>query len=540
MRKLLRTSGSMSSHHAILWLAGIYTLVFNGPFVVDAYRASLETPNTSVVMLIAIPLVVFALLHLVFSLALWPVIGKPLLWLVSCVSVFVVFAQVSFGVVFDDDMIRNIFETDISEAKSYLAFWPVLVTVTGCALVTVMATKLRINYRKPATEVLRRLGQNAVVFTVMAVTLYSCYAEFAATFRNNRYLKRELVPFEWVDSTLDYWAERLFPEDRSLLAIDEHPHLRDFPDVKKQHVTVVIVGETARSDHFQYNGYPRTTNRYTQPWQPVYFPDVVSCGTATAISVPCMFSDLDREHFDVKQARHRENALDVAQRSGAEVVWIDNNSSCKGVCERVPHRRISTDSANLLCDGDYCFDAVLLAELEQELANDRVPSKIIALHEIGSHGPTYYRRYPESFGEFVPDCPRSDIQNCEQDALVNTYDNTLLYSDYVHAEIIGLVDSQRERFHATVIYISDHGESLGDGGVYLHGLPYAFAPDEQTHVPLWIWSNSPKPDWRECLRRSHAEEEITQAYIFSTLLASAGVESSTRDVSRDLIGECLD
>ncbi len=531
---VLRSKFSLSSQHFLLLVSAVYTFGFNFPFLSHAYQGAFATPNTSLTFVLALPALLFALQYLFFSLLLWPRVHKVFLIIVTLLSLGVLYGLVAFGVVFDKSMLRNVIETDVAEASSYLS-WPLFMALgVGGTCVTALIWRTEVVFAPPLSEVSRRLLTSLVLLVLGGGLTWLDYEEFAATGRNNSKLKDELIPFEWVSAFGSVAKTRWFSAPKVYQVIDDHPVLRSFD---RPRVTVVIVGETARADHFEYNGYARETNPFTMPYGPVYFADVESCATATAESVPCMFSDWGRREFNVVDARYRENALDIAALAGAEVVWIDNNSSCKGVCDRQPHRRISVDASHPLCDGQYCFDAVLLPEIRSEIESRTAQSKLIVVHEIGSHGPTYYRRYPESMRHFTPDCQRSDIQNCSHEALLNTYDNTIRYSDFVNAEILRLAMEFSVELDINVMYVSDHGESLGESGVYLHGLPYVVAPDEQTHVPLWIWRNQ-SDDWRECIRLDNSQGPPSHDVVFHTLLDLVGVDSIVRNDKLDVIRDC--
>ena len=527
---------SLTSTQFTFIVAAIFLAVFNTPFLKAAYQAAVKTDNTSLLFIVALPCLLFALLHLLVSLWVWPFVAKPISALLFITSCFVIYAQVTYGVLFDYGMVQNIFETDISEATSYLS-WSAAFIVTGLVLIsTVWLVKVKINYRPMLREVLIKCVTNALLLGLAGALTLSCYAEFAATARNNPELKRQLIPFEWVDNTYDYWLDQLTYDAESFVTIDAQPTLLAHADDLAR-LTIVIVGETARADHFAYNGYKRDTNRHTQRFEPLYFKDMISCGTATAVSVPCIFSDLSRKEFSTNKARHRQNILDLAQDAGVEVTWIDNNSSCKGMCLRQAYERIGPNSDPEECDGDYCFDSVLVTRLQAHLKELGERDSFIVLHEIGSHGPTYFRRYPNEHREFMPDCPRSDIQNCDHSALINTYDNTILYSDFINSKVIELA-SQFARRAVTVLYVSDHGESLGESGVYLHGLPYSFAPAEQTHVPMWLWTNHHQDELRACLARYQVPEASSHDNIFYTLMQLLGIHTVVKKPTLNMLQGC--
>ncbi|MDG1750627.1 MAG: sulfatase-like hydrolase/transferase, partial [Thalassotalea sp.] len=312
-------------------------------------------------------------------------------------------------------------------------------------------------------------------------------------------------------------------------------------DNQIKRVTVMVLGETARAQSFSLNGYEKPTNQFTQQQNVVSFSNVSSCGTATAVSVPCMFSRLNKNDYDKRIATSQQNVVDLIHLAGADVLWISNNNgSCKGVCTRVKSQKIPTEKSHPLCDGEYCYDEALLEPLQEKLEHLTHENTLIVLHMIGSHGPTYFKRYPESKGIFTPDCRRSDIQNCTQEQLVNTYDNTIAYTDLVLSKVISKLRhiSEEQNIETSLLYISDHGESLGESGVYLHGLPYAFAPKEQTHVPMIYWAAPMQSDFNlACLSQS---ENLTISHdnIFDTLLSMMSVKTKAYRIDNDAFMHC--
>jgi lipid A ethanolaminephosphotransferase len=255
-----------------------------------------------------------------------------------------------------------------------------------------------------------------------------------------------------------------------------------------------------------------------------------------------MFSFMGRANYDENRATNQDNVLDVIQRSGINTQWIDNDGGCKGVCGHVPTISISTKTDSPLCDGEYCFDEILLPELEKALAKANGKDTMVVLHLIGSHGPTYYRRYPASHRKFTPDCQRSDIQNCTREELVNTYDNTIAYTDYMLSRIVNVLKVHTDQYNTNMLYMSDHGESLGENGLYLHGTPYAIAPKEQTHVPalLWLSDNYVRENRIDttCLRKNAESEQISQDYLSHSLLGLTNVTASVYKPELDFLSGC--
>jgi lipid A ethanolaminephosphotransferase len=254
----------------------------------------------------------------------------------------------------------------------------------------------------------------------------------------------------------------------------------------ERELIIVVVGETARADHFSLNGYRRETNpRLSRENYLVSFRQVSSCGTDTAISVPCLFAFDGRADFDVASARHTENVLDVLAKAGVNILWRDNNSDSKGVAERVRHENFRLPESNPVCDTE-CRDVGMLSGL-QEYIDSQQGDILIVLHQMGSHGPAYFKRYPPEFEKYKPACHTLELSECTQEEIINAYDDTLLYTDYFLSRVIELLKANTPQFETAMFYISDHGESLGENGLYLHGMPYLFAPEAQTHVPVIAW-----------------------------------------------------
>jgi lipid A ethanolaminephosphotransferase len=198
-----------------------------------------------------------------------------------------------------------------------------------------------------------------------------------------------------------------------------------------------------------------------------------------------MFSPFGRERYSDRKAKSHESLLDVVQRAGVSVLWRDNNSGCKSTCDRVPREAGTQLHHAAFCEGEDCFDEVLLEGLPAWIA--ALPGDgLLVLHQQGSHGPAYHKRSPDAFRSSCPSAPAPRSRTA-RDEIVNAYDNTILYTDFVLSRLIRLLESVTDRFDVVMVYVSDHGESLGERGLYLHGLPWLLAPPEQTHVPMLMW-----------------------------------------------------
>jgi lipid A ethanolaminephosphotransferase len=313
------------------------------------------------------------------------------------------------------------------------------------------------------------------------------------------------------------------------------------PAQNKRALVVLVMGETARADRFSLNGYERDTNRYTRLRDVVNFPRVVSCGTSTAESVPCIFSGLGQAGFSHAAAAGRESLFGALQRLGVETFWRDNSTGCKDVCDEQHFEERANWTDAEYCDATGCFDELLLKGFDELLA-DSSRDHLIVLHQRGSHGPAYHTDVPQWAKAFFPECDLANLRNCDRASINNSYDNTILYTDYFLSRVIDELEKRRGEYATAMLYISDHGESLGENGLYLHGLPYAMAPREQIEVPMLWWASADFYADRarvdpQCLRRS-ARRDTSHDAIFHTLLPLFGVESPLYDERLDLLAGC--
>lgn len=481
-----------------------------------------------------------AVLALVLLLLPLRWVGRPLLTLLLPLSALAAYFMQQYGVAIDDNMIRNVFETDPAEVAQLLSGRLFVYLLLLGLLPAVLLWRLPL-LRQPLWPALKaRLLAIGACLAVIGLVAALFYPGMASLFRNHRELRFFLVPANLVNG-LRHYARGADTAAVALQAVGPDAH-RGPRAVAKRRPTVVVlvVGETARADHFSLNGYGRETNpRLARQDGVVYFSDARSCGTETAVSLPCMLSNLGRRGFSPERAQTRENVLDVAARAGVDVAWVENQSGCKRTCDRV--RRIRTAALGLpgYCQDGECHDGILVEALRRELAGVRRDT-LLVLHQMGSHGPAYYLRYPPEFERFTPVCRSNLLDQCSPEQIRNTYDNTILYTDHVLAE---LVDTLRaDAAHDTaLVYLSDHGESLGEYGMYLHGAPRMIAPDAQVHVPVLAWL-SPAYQQATGVRTScvgrRADQPLSHDNLFHSLLGLLDINTHAYDGALDVFAPC--
>lgn len=479
----------------------------------------------------------FAALNVLLLLVMAPLsprlIVKPaLITLLIAASVCSYFMD-SFGVVIDPLMIANALQTDARETGELLKVSMLLHVLVFGLIPAALVWRVRIVSGSRLQELGRRFVLLLVALGLLLGLTLANYKHVSLWARAHREVRMYVNPTYPMYALIRHLkAQSKAPRGPvTPIATDA---VRGPSVSGKPRMVVMVLGETARAANFQLAGYARATNPELSPIEGVLsFTQMRSCGTATAVSVPCMFSRLGRASYSRARAREEENLLDVLQRTGVSVSWRDNNSDSKGVSLRVPTEDFRHRGVNGLCDQESCYDEVLLSGLEA-IAAGGTGDHLVVLHLLGSHGPSYYKRYPPKFRKFVPDCARDDVQSCSQDSIVNAYDNTMLYTDHVLANVIELLKRHQDRVEPVMVYLSDHGESLGENGLYLHGLPYALAPDDQKHVPFVVWS----PDTVRTCSATSLRRDLSHDHLFHTMLGIFNVRSHEYHPEKDVLREC--
>jgi lipid A ethanolaminephosphotransferase len=452
----------------------------------------------------------------------------------------------AYGVVLDPTMMDNVVQTDVREVRDLLSLRLLLTVLLLAGLPLVWLVRAPLDRLPVPRQALRNVLALIGSILLVAAIIVALFADLSATMRNHKSVRYLINPLNAYFS-LGVVAARAGGQPAGpRVAIGLDATVQPRAPGTKPPLLLLVVGETARADHFSLNGYARPTNPELARLPVLSFRDVSSCGTNTAASLPCMFSHLGRKGYDAGGRAH-ENLLDLLQRAGLAVLWLDNQSGCKGLCDRVPNAMASQpvggDAALLagLCDGEECFDEALLRGLDRRLAalpaERRARGVVLVLHQMGSHGPAYAKRSPPDRKPFMPECTTNVLQQCERDALVNAYDNSIAYTDHVLAQAIGWLQQRADQHAPALLYVSDHGESLGENNLFLHGLPYAIAPREQTHVPMVLWLGTREGWQADCLQRQ-GDAALSHDHLFHTVLGLVGVRAAEYSPALDALAPC--
>ncbi|MFT6919760.1 MAG: lipid A ethanolaminephosphotransferase [Cognaticolwellia sp.] len=530
---------TLTTNQLLFFTCCYIALILNLPFLVKTADVITALDNYNLLFLMSLPIFLLSLSIIIQGVFSFRWLTKPLLITTVMISSLIFYGAITYGIVFDYGMVQNTVETDSAEALSYVNFYAILFFLIFGVIPSLIIYTIKLTSKPFFTELLSRVKIITLSFGAAFLIASVFYSNYASVGRNNKELLGYVTPYKLLDASYKFIRNQYFYPPLQFKVLDTAPVI--VRDNTRRHVTVMVLGETARAQSFSLNGYTKPTNQYTEKQGVISFSQMSSCGTATAVSVPCMFSRLNKNNYDKRIATAQQNAIDLIHLAGADVLWISNNNgSCKGVCTRVKTEQIEPDKSNPLCDGEYCYDEALLAPLKNKLQTLSHENTLIVLHMIGSHGPTYFKRYPKEKGVFTPDCQRSDIQNCSQEQLINTYDNTIAYTDLVLSKIINELSGldKKDDIETSLLYISDHGESLGENGVYLHGLPYAFAPEEQTHVPMIYWTDKLQTDFNSQCLNALAKSPISHDNVFDTLLSIMSVKTTAYRIESDPFIDC--
>ncbi|MBP1849836.1 phosphoethanolamine transferase [Rhizobium halophytocola] len=475
-------------------------------------------------------------------------VTKPFLIVMVIGSAVAAYFMNTFGVIIDKEMIRNAFDTTTAEANNLVTPQFLGYVALFGLLPSALIAFVRVEHRTFGRKVLYNAAVALPLLGVFTAVAFLNFNAYAAGIRGHKDWFATLNPVFPIAAIVGYVIDTGEEADIVAAPLGRDAHVTDAPGAgntaaagapaRKPRLTVLVVGETGRAQNFSLGGYERETNPELSKRDILYFPEVTSCGTATAVSVPCMFSVYPRQQYSHSKSLATENLVDVLGHAGVDVVWWDNDSGSKQQADRIGERDFFKMDDPRYCVEGECRDTIMLDELDGFL-KDVKKDTVLVIHQIGSHGPSYYKRYDESQRRFTPDCRTPELAKCSQQELINAYDNTIIATDQFVAGVIDRLSAHQGTLDPALLYLSDHGESLGEYGVYLHGAPYMIAPPQQTHVPFLFWFGSTAkakldPD---CLKAEAAKPQ-SQDNVFHSMLGLMHVETSVRDPKLDLVTAC--
>lgn len=536
LRRILALPRKIAFNHFLFLSAFFWTACFNAPIVSSIIKSASTDKNNllpTLILALAVSVSVFFLsMSIIALLGLLPrLIFKGLMILLTLLGATSLVVWLYYGIAMTPDMVRNFLATDFHEASGYwswsLALNFILITLPGLLLIN----RLR-SSRRPESK-LKRLGICVVTLLCGVFVLFIQLQPFSALMRGDKSLRYLFAPVNIVYSTSSTLLRDQNPEKAQKVIVDASPKAIFTSD--KPTLFVVLIGETARSTNWQLASYEKPTNPELSKLNIINIPKVQACGTSTDVSLPCMLSRVGRRDYDRKRILTEESLPSLLKRAGFSVTWVDNQSGCKGTCDGVRVTKPTPDP--LYCHAGTCMDGVFNRSIDEAFNALKTQSHaVLFLHMMGSHGPAYYKRSTESEKVFGKECTDPTFKSCSKESIRAAYDSSIRYTDRVVAELIRKLQNKTD-INTALIYLSDHGESLGENGLYLHGAQYYIAPDEQKIVPMVMWFSEPFKknytiDTRVIEENSH--KPVTHDHLYHTILGLLNVRSSTYDSQWDL------
>ncbi len=542
-----RTAPRLALHWQVLALAAWLATVGNLALWQQLWALPQVDGGHGLRFMAGMVLFVLGVLVALLGLLAWPRVLKPVATVLLLSAASATHFMLVYSAVIDSTMLLNVLHTDAKEAGDLLSWRFAATLLVLGVLPSLWLWRQAVPALPWHRRVLANLATVAVGLLVAGLALFWVFQDFASVMRNHKQVRYLINPLNAVYGMGKVVADLAPRTQQPLQPVGEDARLgRSYASASPPPLLVLVVGETARAANFGLGGYGRDTTPQLQALQGqgqlTYFSGVRSCGTNTQSSLPCMFSHLAKADFEGNPQRF-ENLLDVLQRAGLAVVWVDNQSGCKGLCDRLPtvNTRDGTDPE--LCAQGDCYDTAMIPAMERALKalppERTAKGTVVVLHQMGSHGPAYFKRSPQRLKAFVPECGSTALQDCTREEVVNAYDNSLRATDDFLAQTIAWLKRQPDS--TGLLYVSDHGESLGENHLYLHGLPYTMAPDEQKRVPMLTWLSAGLQQRMAlpatCLS-ARASQPLTHDHLFHSVLGLMDVQTQVHQPALDLFAPC--
>ena len=478
----------------------------------------------------------------------WGRLLKPVLIFAILTASITSYFMLNYGIVIDPGMVRNTIQTDVAEASDLVSVQMLLTVFILSAVPIAFICLANVKKTTVAGSIATSVALSATGLAFAILCIFLVYQPFSSTMRNHTKMRYLINPLNTFYSTIKVATNPLERTNVELSKIGQDAKINTPSATTAAPILLLLVGETARSESFGLNGYERNTTPQLSKRTDIFSSkNAWSCGTSTAESLPCMFSHMSRENYFSRKQNY-ENMLDVLSRAGLSVFWLDNQSGCKGICARVANEQFKHQPNNPLCDKEgVCQDAAMLDSLEERIkwppTNTGDKGKVIVLHQMGSHGPAYYKRSSMQRKPFQPECKSASLQQCTQQEVINAYDNSIVETDHFINSSIEWLKNKFPSTPTALIYVSDHGESLGENNIYLHGLPYSIAPNVQKNIPWIVWLSESMMASRQknlsCIAEKNNDRAISHDNYFHTVLGLMNVQTDVYEKSLDITAPCM-
>lgn len=466
-------------------------------FVFDHVDYSSLSGIVLITSLVVLMLVLNAFVfYLIFFLSRY--VGKFLLILFFNINAIAVYFVNTYGIIIDKTMIGNILNTNYAESSSFFSIKLIFYIIFLGILPSIFIFKVEI-----VNVSWKKFGiTSSLTLLFVLVLVLANASNWLWIDKNSKALGALAMPWSYSVNTALFYSDRYKSNEKEMLLPDA-----TIKDHQKS-VVVLVIGESARRENFSLYGYAKNTNPLLSKMSDVYHFDANSSATYTTAGVKSIL-----EHTDTDKLY--EILPNYLYRNDVDVIWRTTNWG-----EPPVHIKEYQNREALLpkCKGEGCdYDEILLTGLKEQILASKKDKVLIILHTSTSHGPTYSTKYPVRFETFKPVCNSVDLGKCSQTELINAYDNTIVYTDYMLAKIIEDL-KQLNEYNSAMLFVSDHGESLGEKNLYMHGVPMSIAPKEQYEIPFIVWISDGSKEVK-------SSKMLSQNHVFHSVLNFLDVES---------------
>jgi lipid A ethanolaminephosphotransferase len=487
--------------HFVLVISCLNFLLFHFPFFKFVFNnvdyKSLNGINIVICLIILMLIANAFVFFLIFSLS--RVVGKFLLVIFFIINAIAVYFINTYGVIIDESMVGNVLNTNYAESSGFFSIKLILYIILLGVIPSVYIIKAKI-----ITVTLKRflIITSACLFFILVVAFVNA-SNWLWIDKNSKTLGGLAMPWSYTVNLSLFYVHKHHENEKEILL--PNATIKD----NQKSVVVLVIGESARSENFSLYGYSKNTNPLLSKTPDVFHFNATSCATYTTAGVKCI--------LEYKNTGELYEILpNYLYRNGVEVIWRTTNWG-----EPPVHIKNYQNREALMknCKGEGCsYDEILLTDLKEQIVASTKNKILIILHTSISHGPEYSKKYPPQFETFKPVCNSVELANCSHTELVNAYDNTIGYTDYILYNVIENLKQLKE-YKSAMIFVSDHGESLGEKNLYMHGLPLSLAPKEQYDIPFIVWTSDNN------LKQLKPDNTLSQNYVFHSVLNFLDIQS---------------
>lgn len=508
MRNFLKERVSLTFVSAVL---SIFTLIaFHWPFFGHVVK-NVEGDFNGALITVGLVVIMLALNFFFYYLVLFlgRVVGKFILAFLFLGNAVCLYFINTYQVLVTDKMMGNVFNTQYSEASGFFSWHALLYVLFLGILPCIYIFACRIDYGK-TKRFFARTGLSLGLAVLIALVNIQNWPWID---RHATQLGSLLMPWSYtINSIRFYNAEK--KRNRKEIPLPDAKIVTDSKDV-----CVLIIGESARRENFSLYGYDRQTN-------PLLEKDSVTALVADAAATYTTAGV--KAILDHKETGKLYEILpNYLFRNGVDVVWRTANWGEPPV--HIEKYYKVKDIKNMYPDADTGYDGVLLTGLKEDILSSSKDKMLVILHTSTSHGPTYNKKYPAEFEVFTPVCTTVEMAKADKQELMNAYDNTIVYTDYLVHSVIEILKEIPQR-RSCVMFVSDHGESLGEGNLYMHGVPMAVAPKEQVEIPFIVWTSDKN-------MKIDPDRKVGQYHVFHSVMTFMGIDSPIYNSELDIFAD---